>query len=95
MGMTVAEKILARKSGLKKTGPGDLVTVDVDTVIAVGESTSGCLRATVVEGTSHRFRMVVAEECAFDRHESAHAMNLFDMHQKYADVVDRVYSGPR
>jgi maleamate amidohydrolase len=60
---------------------------DVDTVIAVGESTSGCLRATVVEGTSHRFRMIVAEECAFDRHESAHAMNLFDMHQKYADVL--------
>ncbi|MFN0070253.1 MAG: isochorismatase family protein, partial [Chloroflexota bacterium] len=60
---------------------------DVDTVIAVGESTSGCLRATVVEGTSHRFRMIVAEECSFDRHESAHAMNLFDMHQKYADVL--------
>jgi maleamate amidohydrolase len=60
---------------------------DVDTVIAVGESTSGCLRATVVEGTSYRFRMIVAEECAFDRHESAHAMNLFDMNQKYADVL--------
>jgi len=60
---------------------------DVDTVIAVGESTSGCLRATVVEGTSHRFRMIVAEECSFDRHESAHAMNLFDMNQKYADVL--------
>ncbi|MFN0074724.1 MAG: isochorismatase family protein [Chloroflexota bacterium] len=60
---------------------------DVDTVIAVGESTSGCLRATVVEGTSHRFRMIVAEECSFDRHETAHAMNLFDMHQKYADVL--------
>jgi nicotinamidase-related amidase len=60
---------------------------DIDTVIAVGESTSGCLRATVVEGTSHRFRMIVAEECSFDRHETAHAMNLFDMHQKYADVL--------
>jgi nicotinamidase-related amidase len=60
---------------------------DVDTVIAVGESTSGCLRATVVEGTAYRFRMIVAEECAFDRHETAHAMNLFDMHQKYADVL--------
>lgn len=60
---------------------------DVDTVIAVGESTSGCLRATVVEGTSYRFRMIVAEECSFDRHESAHAMNLFDMNQKYADVL--------
>jgi maleamate amidohydrolase len=60
---------------------------DVDTVIAVGESTSGCLRATVVDGTTYRFRMIVAEECAFDRHEAAHAMNLFDMHQKYADVL--------
>jgi maleamate amidohydrolase len=56
-------------------------------VIAVGESTSGCLRATVVEDTSYRFRMIVAEECSFDRHEAAHAMNLFDMHQKHADVL--------
>lgn len=60
---------------------------DIDTVIAVGESTSGCLRATVVEGVSYRFRMIVAEECAFDRHETTHAINLFDMHQKYADVL--------
>jgi maleamate amidohydrolase len=60
---------------------------DIDTVIAVGESTSGCLRATVVDGTSYRLRMIVAEECSFDRHEGPHAMNLFDMHQKYADVL--------
>ena len=32
-------------------------------------------------------RMIVAEECVFDRHEAAHAINLFDMHQKYADVL--------
>lgn len=52
-----------------------------------GCAASGCLRATVVEGVSYRFRMIVAEECAFDRHETTHAINLFDMHQKYADVL--------
>jgi len=59
----------------------------IDTVIACGESTSGCVRASVVDGTTYRFRMIVVEECVFDRHEAAHAINLFDMHQKYADVL--------
>ena len=59
----------------------------VDTLIVAGESTSGCVRASVVEGTSYRFRMIVVEECVFDRHEAAHAINLFDMNQKYADVI--------
>jgi len=81
---------------LKKSAPsafwgtpltGHLNYLGVDTVIACGESTSGCLRATVVEGTSYRFRMIVPEECAYDRHEAAHALNLFDMAQKYADVL--------
>jgi maleamate amidohydrolase len=64
-----------------------LTAHNVDTVIAVGESTSGCLRASVVDGCSSRFRMIVPEECAFDRHEATHALNLFDMNQKYADVL--------
>jgi len=59
----------------------------VDTVITCGESTSGCVRASVVEGCTYRYRMIVVEECVFDRHQATHAMNLFDMHQKYADVV--------
>jgi nicotinamidase-related amidase len=59
----------------------------VDTVIVAGESTSGCVRATVVDAKSYRYKVVIPEECVFDRHESAHAMNLFDMHQKYADVL--------
>ena len=66
---------------------GHLNFHDIDTLIVCGESTSGCVRATVVDGRAHRFRVVVAEECVFDRHESAHAMNLFDMDQKYADVL--------
>jgi maleamate amidohydrolase len=59
----------------------------VDTIITCGESTSGCVRASVVEGCTYRYHMIVVEECAFDRHEATHAINLFDMHQKYADVI--------
>lgn len=66
---------------------GHLNFLGVDTVIACGESTSGCVRATVVDGCTHRYRMIVVEECVFDRHEAPHAINLFDMNQKYADVL--------
>lgn len=66
---------------------GFLNGLRVDTVVVAGESTSGCVRATVVDACSYRFKVVVPEECVFDRHEAAHAMNLFDMDQKYADVV--------
>lgn len=59
----------------------------VDSLIIVGESTSGCVRATVVDAASHRYRVTVVEECVYDRCEASHAMNLFDMDQKYADVV--------
>ena len=58
----------------------------VDGVIVVGESTSGCVRASVVDACSHRFKVTVVENCVFDRTEAAHAINLFDMAQKYADV---------
>ena len=64
-----------------------LQALGIDTILTCGESTSGCVRATVVDGCTNRFRMIVAEECVFDRHEAAHAINLFDMNQKYADVL--------
>ncbi len=64
-----------------------LISNRIDTLITCGESTSGCVRATVVDGCSYRIRMGVVEECTFDRHEASHALNLFDMNQKYADVV--------
>jgi nicotinamidase-related amidase len=67
---------------------GHLNYLRADTVLVVGESTSGCVRASVVDGRSYRFNMVVVEDCVFDRHEATHAINLFDMDQKYADVVD-------
>ena len=66
---------------------GHLNALGVDTIIAVGESTSGCVRASVLDGCTSRFRMIVCEEAVFDRHEAAHAINLFDMNQKYADVL--------
>jgi len=59
----------------------------VDTVVVTGGSTSGCVRATVVEGLSCGFRMIVPEECVADRHESPHFANLYDMAVKYADVL--------
>lgn len=65
----------------------ELVRLGVDTLLVTGESTSGCVRATVVDAASHRFRVQVVEDCVFDRHEACHAINLFDMHQKYADVI--------
>ena len=67
--------------------PGYLNQIGVDTLIVSGETTSGCVRATVVDGSSYRYNMLVVEECVFDRHEAAHAINLFDMDQKYADVI--------
>jgi nicotinamidase-related amidase len=66
---------------------GHLNALHIDTIITCGESTSGCVRASVVDGSTYRFRMIVAEECVFDRHEATHAMNLFDMNQKYAEVL--------
>ena len=66
---------------------GHLNFHNVDTIITCGETTSGCVRASVVDGCTNRYRMIVVEECVFDRHEAAHAINLFDMHQKYADVM--------
>jgi maleamate amidohydrolase len=66
---------------------GQLTLLGVDTLVVAGESTSGCVRASVVDGCTYRFRMQVVEECVFDRHEAPHAINLFDLHQKYADVI--------
>lgn len=59
----------------------------VDTVIVTGGSTSGCVRATVVDSLSRGYRTVVPEECVADRHESPHFANLYDMALKYADVL--------
>ena len=59
----------------------------VDTVIVTGCTTSGCVRATVADAFSLGFKVVVPEECVYDRGEVSHAINLFDMQSKYGDVV--------
>lgn len=57
-----------------------------DSIVVTGGSTSGCVRATVVDGLSNGFRVIVPEECVADRYESPHYANLYDMAVKYADV---------
>lgn len=58
-----------------------------DSVIVTGTTTSGCVRATVLDAFSLNFRVALAEEGCFDRSQASHAINLCDMNAKYADVV--------
>ncbi|MCS7001512.1 MAG: N-carbamoylsarcosine amidohydrolase [Dehalococcoidia bacterium] len=58
-----------------------------DTVIVTGVTTSGCVRASVVDSLQHGFRTIVVREAVGDRAPGPHEANLFDMHAKYADVV--------
>ena len=65
-----------------------LVSLDVDTIVVTGVTTSGCVRATVVDGFSHNFRVIVPAECVGDRAALPHKVSLFDMDMKYSDVMD-------
>jgi len=58
-----------------------------DSVIVTGTTTSGCVRATVLDAFSLNLRTTVVEEACFDRSQASHAINLCDMHAKYADVL--------
>ena len=64
-----------------------LIELGVDTLVMTGCTTSGCIRASVVDAFSLNFRVVVPEDCVYDRGQVSHAVNLFDMSQKYADVM--------
>ena len=64
-----------------------LTLLGADSLIVAGVSTSGCVRATVVDAHSNNYRVAVVEEGCFDRSQASHAINLCDMHAKYADVV--------
>src|SRR5205085_9809316 len=59
----------------------------VDTLLVCGCTTSGCVRASVVDGLQHGYRMMVVQEGVGDRDPNAHIQSLIDMQQKYADVV--------
>lgn len=64
-----------------------LTSLGIDTVIVTGNSTSGCVRATVTDAVSAGFYVVIPKECVADRASLSHEVNLFDMNAKYADVV--------
>jgi nicotinamidase-related amidase len=66
---------------------GYLTLLGADSLIVAGTTTSGCVRATVLDAFSNNFRVTLAEEGCFDRSQASHAISLCDMHAKYADVV--------
>ncbi len=61
----------------------------VDTAVITGCTTSGCVRASVVDAMQHNLRTLVISDCVGDRAAEPHEANLFDMQQKYADVMTR------
>ncbi|MEZ5796898.1 MAG: isochorismatase family protein [Paracoccaceae bacterium] len=70
------------------TGLGAILRArDVDSVAVIGATTSGCVRATVVDAISGNFRPSVIAECVGDRALAPHQASLFDMEQKYANLV--------
>ncbi|MPZ54969.1 MAG: isochorismatase family protein [Rhizobiales bacterium] len=64
-----------------------LTLLGADSVIVTGTTTSGCVRATVIDAFSLNYRIAIAEDACFDRSQASHAINLCDMHAKYADVM--------
>ncbi len=64
-----------------------LTRAGVDTVLVCGATTSGCVRATIVDAFSHGYRVIVPEPCCGDQQEDAHFANLADVGRRYADVV--------
>ncbi len=90
---------LAPKPGdyvVRKTGPSAffgtslstwLNAKGVDSLLVTGATTSGCVRASVVDAISYSYRTVVVSDCCGDRAIGPHEANLFDMGQKYADLM--------
>ena len=72
---------------LLEHGLGVAVDLDVDTIIIVGCTTSGCVRASAVDACSYGFHTIVVEEAVGDRAALPHLASLFDIDAKYGDVV--------
>lgn len=66
-----------------------LTSSGVDTVILIGCTTSGCIRATAVDAMQYGFRVIIPRECVGDRHQAPHDASLFDIDSKYGDVLSR------
>lgn len=65
-----------------------LASVGADTVVVTGATTSGCVRATVVDAVQHGYPTLVPADCVADRAQGPHDASLFDINEKYGDVVD-------
>lgn len=90
IGVRPGENILLKKYASAFFGTDlvpRLVSNRIDTVIIVGCTTSGCVRATAVDAVQNGFRPIVVAEAVGDRSSAAHNQALFDLQQKYADVV--------
>ena len=75
-------------SGFFGTGlAASLAAVEADSVVVVGVSTSGCVRATATDASAHGYRPFVIREAVGDRTDAVHDANLFDLQAKYADVI--------
>ncbi|MFC2008091.1 isochorismatase family protein [Chloroflexota bacterium] len=86
-----SEEIVVRKKYPSAFFGTDLVSrlnaLRVDTLILSGCTTSGCVRATVVDGISYGFRIIVPDEAVADRDVLAHRVSLLDIDSRYGDVV--------
>ena len=65
-----------------------LQNLGCDSVIVTGTTTSGCVRATVIDSFSLNLRTTIVEDGCFDRSQASHAINLCDMNAKYANVMN-------
>lgn len=63
-----------------------LIDLQADTLVVTGCTTSGCVRGSVVDAFAYNFRVLVPQDAVYDRSAVSHAVNLFDMASKYADV---------
>jgi nicotinamidase-related amidase len=91
IGIRTGEQVLVKKYASAFFGTdlvARLISRGVDTLIIVGCTTSGCVRASAVDAVQNGFRPIVVREAVGDRSSSAHRQALFDLEQKYADVVD-------
>jgi maleamate amidohydrolase len=64
-----------------------LINAGADSVVVTGCTTSGCVRGSVVDAFAYNFRVLVPHDAVYDRSATSHAVNLFDMASKYADVM--------